>query len=301
MNKKDKAPLKYTERDVVNWLFTARESSTPCPFHPSAEVLRAYVEKSLPKGLRKTDQVLKGVLRGDLLDWHQQEAGIHIRMCDRCSDLVATLRAEASSPRASFLEKLKRCLKLPGAAEAANIREGITTEKRLVNRVLQSFVKWILGPFTVSRAQVTVVALVAGFFLGLLLMNVEFSNSTSPSLTDAKVITDAIDRELSIARTASGARFEIIALRLLGLLQDAGLDLRSVDFHNLLEYSVQPHDTLNSIALSNLGDSRLWPILYILNHDDLMGLERFANSGEIGDVQIHPFIQTIIVARKSEK
>lgn len=60
--------------------------------HPDHKTLLSYIQGTLPRGHRP--ELAADFARGQLTDWRQAEAGLHVKTCRRCWDQAVQLRME---------------------------------------------------------------------------------------------------------------------------------------------------------------------------------------------------------------
>lgn len=64
-------------------------------YHPSDQVLRAYLRGELPDGWRFGEDFLARLRQADLNgDWGLSEVSLHLLTCNRCCERIARFRAE---------------------------------------------------------------------------------------------------------------------------------------------------------------------------------------------------------------
>jgi hypothetical protein len=64
--------------------------------HPSAEILKRYILKQLPKTLPFPHEILSRLVTGELAEeeWTSLLTGAHIRTCKICASMIEQLRLE---------------------------------------------------------------------------------------------------------------------------------------------------------------------------------------------------------------
>lgn len=68
-------------------------------YHPGNDVILSYLRGELNRELRSPEEVMQGVIRGDLAGWHSPEIAAHIRICDKCRSVAEDLKQKAVAQR----------------------------------------------------------------------------------------------------------------------------------------------------------------------------------------------------------
>lgn len=211
--------------------------------HPPEEILRAYLLGSLPRGARRTPEMLSAMARGELKDWRQAEVGVHVKTCARCARRVTEMRAEPLERQPSPLERF-------GPWIRRSLRSWAPMPAPTPARV------WIW-------ATSLVVVLGIGIIVGSLFQPISPLRPQPPGITKAQ-----IDEALGRVRSEAVPFRPLDLLRVSQLFQQAGIDLGRLDLERPpFEYKTKAGETLREIARKHYGDERYWVLIYLLNYE----------------------------------
>lgn len=80
------------EIDVFKGIFGHELKRVKYKGHPSNQVLQRYLRGELRDERRFSEQILKGLITGELEEWMLPEVAAHVMTCERCSKTVAWLK-----------------------------------------------------------------------------------------------------------------------------------------------------------------------------------------------------------------
>jgi len=263
------------------------QSRQEYPNHPSEEILRAYLSKGLPRGIRRSQEVMAGLARGQLEDWHQAEVGLHVKTCPRCAQLVAQWRMEAAEEKPSLL---KRLLLLFSSAREPVLRPAGALRTRGASLESPKERPW-------GRRLAWAASLAATFAIGL---GVGSLWLTGPQLElrPSEITKAQIDETIGRVRSETVLFHPIALLKMSQLLQQAGIDLSRLDLEKPpFEYKTQAGETLREIALKYYGEERYWVLIYLLNYNYSMLQEVLKEVDDPSKVKLPEGLILVLVAK----